>query len=62
MKIIFMYSLLLINQDRRGYYSENDVINLHNFINSELKKINAHIDEFFYSPYHPTMRINFYII
>ena len=37
----------------RGYYSKEDVETLHNYINSELNKIDAHIDEFFYSPYHP---------
>ena len=49
------YVFIVTNQSgiARGYYSEDDVINLHNFINNELKKINAHVDEFFYSPYHP---------
>ena len=37
----------------RGFYSEKDVIYLHKFINKELEKNNAHIDEFFISPYHP---------
>ena len=37
----------------RGYYSEKDVILLHKFINNELKNIEAYIDEFFISPYHP---------
>ena len=37
----------------RGYYSESDVINLHNFIDTEVIKIGAKIDDFFYSPYHP---------
>ena len=37
----------------RGYYTKKDVENLHNYINRELYKINAHIDEFYYSPYHP---------
>ena len=37
----------------RGYYTKEDVENLHNYINSELNKINAHIDEFYYSPYYP---------
>ena len=36
----------------RGYYTEEDVISLHHYVNNELSKINAHIDEFFYSPYH----------
>lgn len=37
----------------RGFYDENDVKKLHVYINSELDKNNAYIDEFFYSPYHP---------
>ena len=37
----------------RGLYTEEDVIYLHKYINIELKKIDAHIDEFFISPYHP---------
>jgi len=37
----------------KGYYNEKDVIALHDYINNELKNINAHIDEFFLSPYHP---------
>ena len=38
----------------RGYYSERDVTLLHDYINNELKKLEAHIDEFFISPYHPS--------
>ncbi len=37
----------------RGLYTEKDVKYLHKHVNIELKKINAHIDEFFISPYHP---------
>ena len=37
----------------RGYYSESDVILLHEYITKELKSVSAHIDEFFFSPYHP---------
>ena len=37
----------------RNYYSEEDVIQIHQFMNSELKKIDAKINEFFYSPWHP---------
>ena len=37
----------------RGYYSEKDVIKLHNDINLVLSKKNIQIDDFFYSPYHP---------
>ena len=37
----------------RGLFTEKDVSNLHDHITKELKKIGAHIDEFFISPYHP---------
>ena len=37
----------------RGIYSEKDVENLHKYMNDELSKISARIDDFFYSPYHP---------
>ena len=37
----------------KGYYNEKDVTALHDYINNELKNTNAHIDEFFISPYHP---------
>ena len=38
----------------RGYYSEIDVDLLHKQINNELNKLNVKIDDFFYSPYHPS--------
>ena len=49
------YVFVATNQSgiARGYYSEKDVILLHEYINNELKKISAFIDEFFFSPYHP---------
>ena len=37
----------------RGLYTEKDVKYLHKYINIELNKIDAHIDDFFISPYHP---------
>lgn len=36
----------------RGFYSEDDVHRIHKYINLELSKIDAKIDDFFYSPYH----------
>ena len=36
-----------------GYYKESDINKIHKFINSELKKINTYIDDFFYCPHHP---------
>tara|TARA_B100001057_G_C22714237_1_gene897070 strand:- start:167 stop:673 length:507 start_codon:yes stop_codon:yes gene_type:complete len=49
------YVFIVSNQSgiSRGYYDKEDVENLHIFINQELKEHNAHIDDFFYSPYHP---------
>ncbi|GKU27282.1 D-glycero-alpha-D-manno-heptose-1,7-bisphosphate 7-phosphatase [Clostridium folliculivorans] len=46
----------------RGYYKEDDVISLHNWINDDLRKINAHIDDFFYCPHHPDAGIDRYKI
>ena len=37
----------------RNLYTESDVIKLHNYMNLELRKSKAKIDEFFISPYHP---------
>ena len=56
------YVFVVTNQSgiSKGYYSEKDVIILHNYINHELKMVNAHIDEFFISPYHPN-NINEYL-
>ncbi len=49
------YVFIVTNQSgiSKGLYSENDVIKLHKYINQELAMINAHIDDFFYSPFHP---------
>tara|TARA_B100001093_G_scaffold120332_1_gene113035 strand:- start:1866 stop:2366 length:501 start_codon:yes stop_codon:yes gene_type:complete len=52
------YVFIVTNQSgiARGLYSENDIDYLHKYINEELSKINAKIDEFFYSPYHPNFK------
>ena len=49
------YVFIVSNQSgiARGLYTEKDVFYLHEYINRELKKIDAYIDEFFISPYHP---------
>lgn len=49
------YIFVVTNQSgiSRGFYNENDVKKIHDFINLELKKNGAKVDEFFYSPYHP---------
>lgn len=36
----------------RGYYSEEDVVLLHKFMNTELNKEGVHIDAFYYCPHH----------
>ena len=43
----------------RGLYTEEEVKYLHKFINKELNKQNAHIDEFFISPYHPDNELEY---
>lgn len=37
----------------KGIYKEKDVLQLHTYMQTELKKANARIDEFCYCPYHP---------
>ncbi|MEY8339182.1 D-glycero-beta-D-manno-heptose 1,7-bisphosphate 7-phosphatase [Lachnospiraceae bacterium 62-35] len=44
----------------RGYYGEEDVKRLHEFMNEELEKEDAHIDQFFYCPHHPENGIGRY--
>ena len=43
--------IVISNQSgvERGFFSENDVIELHKWINSQLKKFNVEIDEFYFS-------------
>lgn len=40
----------------RGYYTEEDVGNLHRFIAAELKKSEAVVDAWYYCPHHPQGR------
>lgn len=40
----------------RGYYTEEDVENLHRHIERELKIYDAHIDAWLYCPHHPSGR------
>lgn len=37
----------------RGYYTEQKVIELHNWMNEELSFTGAHIDAFYHCPHHP---------
>lgn len=47
--------IVITNQSgiARGYYTKEDMDKLHLYMNSELKKIGAHIDAFYYCPHHP---------
>jgi len=40
----------------RGYYTENDVENLHRHIDHELENSGAHVDAWLYCPHHPAGR------
>lgn len=40
----------------RGYYTEDDVINLHRHIAGQLQLHDAHIDAWYYCPHHPDGR------
>lgn len=48
-------AIVITNQSgvARGFFTEDDVKILHNFMNDELKKIGAYIDAFYYCPHHP---------
>ena len=50
------YKVIVISNQSgiaRKFYTEKDVIRLHKWMNSELKKINAKVDKFYFCPYHP---------
>lgn len=44
----------------RGYYGEEEVAVLHEFMNERLKEQGAAIDHFFYCPHHPVHGIGMY--
>ena len=44
----------------RKIFTERDVKKLHKWMNSELKKINAKIDKFYYCPFHPKYGSKYY--
>ena len=48
------YVFVVTNQSgiARGYYTEEDVKKLHSFMNEELAKQSAYIDEFYFCPHH----------
>ena len=50
------YKVIVISNQSgiaRKIFTEKDVIILHKWMNLELKKINAKIDEFYFCPFHP---------
>ena len=44
----------------RGYYTEEQMHRLHGYLNSELKKRGAWIDDFYFCPHHPVHGIGEY--
>jgi len=56
------YVFVVTNQSgvARGYYSEQDIDILHEFMNAELKKHGAHVDAFYYCPHHPQGKVERY--
>lgn len=43
----------------RGYFSAQDVLDLHQYINEQLQEFGTCIDDFFFSPYHPDFKDKF---
>ena len=46
--------IVITNQSgvARGYYEETDILKVHSWMNDELAKIGAHLDDIFYCPHH----------
>ena len=55
-------AILVTNQSgvARGYYPEEDVKNVYDWMNAELAKIGAHLDALFYCPHHPEGKVPAY--
>ena len=55
-------AIVVTNQSgvARGFFSEEDVEKLHNFMQEDLKNFSAHIDAFYYCPHHPESKIEKY--
>ena len=47
------YVFVITNQSGigRGFYSEKELLDLHNWMNSKLRSKGAHVDKFYYAPY-----------
>ncbi len=58
------YVFVVTNQSgiARGYYKEEDVKALHDFMQKELAKRGAHVDAFYYCPHHPEGKIKKYAV
>lgn len=56
------YVFVITNQSgvARGYYTEDDIIKLHNWMNEELSKAGALIDRFYYCPHLPEAAVEKY--
>lgn len=56
------YVFVVTNQAgvARGFYSENNVLELHDWIQDELRAQGAHIDDFRYCPFHPDGTMDVY--
>jgi len=57
-----LYAIVVTNQAgvARGFYSEDDVRKLHDWMNRDLAATGAHIDAFYYCPYHEEATIAAY--
>lgn len=55
-------AILVTNQSgvARGFYPEEDIKNVYNWMNGELAEIGAHLDALFYCPHHPQGKIPAY--
>ena len=55
-------AILVTNQSgvARGYYPEEDIKTVYDWMNKELAKIGAHLDALFYCPHHPQGKIPAY--
>lgn len=59
------YKIIVITNQAgiaRGYYKEDDVDKLHQYIGDELRNHNAYIDGYYYCPHHPLHGIGDYKI